>query len=113
MSLDAVMIRAAVPRFTVGISIGMRKNPCSSVSPNPRVRGPPKVEIIFRGDSGFCRWRILRWCERHDVRYIVGLAKNGRGKAQVAPWIDRADSLHKQTGKKQRLFASIHYGALS
>ena len=73
----------------------------------------PKVEIIFRGDSGFCRWRILRWCERHDVRYIVGLAKNGRVKAQAAPWIERADSLHKQTGKKQRLFASIHYGALS
>ena len=47
------------------------------------------------------------------MRYFVGLAKNGRGKAQVAPWIDRADSLHKQTGKKQRLFASIHYGALS
>jgi hypothetical protein len=33
------------------------------------------VEIIFRGDSGFCRWKVLRWCDRHNVRHIVGLAK--------------------------------------
>ena len=26
----------------------------------------PKVKIIFRGDSGFCRWKLLRWCDRHD-----------------------------------------------
>ena len=38
----------------------------------------PKVEIVFRGDSGFCRWRMLRWCENHGVRYIVGIAKNSR-----------------------------------
>ena len=23
----------------------------------------PRVEIVFRGDSGFCRRRLLRWCE--------------------------------------------------
>ena len=73
----------------------------------------PKVEIVFRGDSGFCRWKILRWCERHDVRYIVGLAKNARVKAQAAQWIDLAESLYELTGKKQRLFTSIRYGALS
>ncbi|KAA3623066.1 MAG: hypothetical protein DWQ08_12045 [Proteobacteria bacterium] len=27
----------------------------------------PNSRIIFRGDSGFCRWRMLRWCERDDV----------------------------------------------
>lgn len=73
----------------------------------------PKVEIIFRGDSGFCRWQILRWYERHAVRYIVGLAKNVRVKAQAALWISMAESLYEQTGKKQRLFTSIRYGALS
>ena len=36
----------------------------------------PGVKIIFRGDSGFCRWKMLRWCDRHGVDYIVGLAKN-------------------------------------
>jgi len=35
----------------------------------------PNVRIVLRGDSGFCRWRMLRWCERHDVDYVVGLAR--------------------------------------
>lgn len=38
----------------------------------------PGVRIIFRGDSGFCRDAMLRWCERHEVGYIVGIAKNRR-----------------------------------
>ncbi len=33
------------------------------------------VMIIFRADSGFCRWRMLSWCERNNVGYIVGIAK--------------------------------------
>lgn len=73
----------------------------------------PRVEIIFRGDSGFCRWKILRWCERHDVRYIVGLAKNTRVWAQAAQWINEAETLYEQTGRKQRLFSSLTYAALS
>jgi hypothetical protein len=38
----------------------------------------PGVRIIFRGDSGFCRWKMLRWCERHGVDYILRL-RSGRG----------------------------------
>jgi hypothetical protein len=38
----------------------------------------PEVKIVFRGDSGFCRWRMLSWCERHGIGYIVGIAKNSR-----------------------------------
>jgi DDE family transposase len=30
----------------------------------------PKVKIIFRGDSGFCRHKMLNWCERYEVDYI-------------------------------------------
>ena len=26
----------------------------------------PNVNIIFRGDSGFCRDLMLRWCERNE-----------------------------------------------
>ena len=36
----------------------------------------PDVRIVFRGDSGFCRHRMLDWCDRNGVRYIVGLARN-------------------------------------
>ncbi|SDY10458.1 Transposase DDE domain group 1 [Nitrosomonas halophila] len=38
----------------------------------------PKVQIIFRGDSGFCRHKMLRWCEHHAIGYIVGIAQNKR-----------------------------------
>ena len=34
----------------------------------------PAVRIVFRGDSGFCRHRMFDWCERNDVKYVVGLA---------------------------------------
>ena len=71
----------------------------------------PKVEIIFRGDSGFCRWKVLRWCDRHNVRYIVGLAKNKRLERKSKAWTEIAQSLYLTTGKKQRVFATICYGA--
>jgi len=71
----------------------------------------PRVEIIFRGDSGFCRWPMLRWCERHQVKYIVGIAKNNRLKRKARALIDQAAQQFAQTSQKQRLFASIHYAA--
>lgn len=71
----------------------------------------PKAEIIFRGDSGFCRWKMLRWCDRNKVRYIVGLAQNRRLNKYASHWIEMAETLFQMTGEKQRLFTSIRYGA--
>jgi hypothetical protein len=73
----------------------------------------PKVQIIFRGDSGFCRWRMLRWCEKHHVGYIVGLAKNKRINAIAEPWLAEARDSFQRTGQKQRIFAQVQYGALT
>jgi hypothetical protein len=28
----------------------------------------PRTKIVFRADSGFCRDRLLSWCDRHDVK---------------------------------------------
>ena len=47
----------------------------------------PGVRLILRADSGFCRYRMLSWCERHDVGYIVGLAKNTRLNKDAAMWM--------------------------
>jgi hypothetical protein len=71
----------------------------------------PKVKIIFRGDSGFCRWRLLRWCDHHRVGYIVGLAKNRRINALASDLINEAERRFAATGKKQRLFSDVKYGA--
>ena len=71
----------------------------------------PKVEIIFRGDSGFCRWKMLRWCESRGVQYIVGMARNRRLQKKAQGLMERAEQAYQVTGRKQRLFGSVWYGA--
>jgi hypothetical protein len=71
----------------------------------------PQVRIIFRGDSGFCRRRILTWCERRGVYYVVGLAKNSRLKKLSQDHMDMAASEFGRTGEKQRVFAWLDYSA--
>ena len=71
----------------------------------------PGVKIVFRGDSGFCRWKMLRWCERHGVDYIVGLAKNPRLLALAEPLLSQAAAAHQQSGDKQRLLGWLDYAA--
>lgn len=73
----------------------------------------PKVKIIFRGDSGFCRWKMLRWCERHDIGYIVGLAKNKRLNARTGALQKEAAECFAASGSKVRWFTDIHYAARS
>src|SRR5210317_1565261 len=71
----------------------------------------PKVRIIFRGDSGFSRWRMMRWCDRHNVGYIIGQAKNRRLNQLSATFHEQAAVAYAETKEKQRLFTSINYGA--
>jgi hypothetical protein len=71
----------------------------------------PEVKIIFRADSGFCRWRTLRWCDRHGVDYIVGFAKNSRLIAMSKTLMEQAEKQFKQTGEKQRIIGDLLYAA--
>ena len=43
----------------------------------------PAVRNVFRGDSGFCRQRIIKYCKRAHVHYIVGLARQGNNPRYV------------------------------
>jgi hypothetical protein len=71
----------------------------------------PKVRIIFRGDSGFCRWKLMRWCDKHDVGYILGLARNAVLERGAQPWTETSAAQFAQTRQKQRLFGEFPYGA--
>jgi hypothetical protein len=71
----------------------------------------PGVRIILRADSGFCRWRMLRWCERAGVDYIVGLAKNPRLRKLAEAQMLAAEAEFQETGAKQRRFAWLDYAA--
>ena len=54
---------------------------------------------------------MLRWCESHQVDYIVGIAKNERLKALSAKLEQRAERKHRKSGEKVRLFKQFKYRA--
>ena len=71
----------------------------------------PDVKIIFRADSGFCRWRLMRWCDRHDVGYIIGIGKNNVLMRNAEPWISKSEDAYARTNQKQRVFGEFLYAA--
>lgn len=69
----------------------------------------PKVKIVIRGDSGFCRERIMNWCESNEVDYVLGLAKNVRLKRALGQELHEAKLQFEATGKASRVFKDFHY----
>jgi len=73
----------------------------------------PQVRIVLRGDSGFCRQRILNWCERAGVHYIVGLARNPRLQG-ITEFLELAlKDAFEASGLKQREVGELTYAAQS
>jgi hypothetical protein len=73
----------------------------------------PQVRIVFRGDSGFCRQRIINYCERAGVNYIIGLARNPRLQS-ITVFLELAmKDRFEQTGLKQREVGEFVYAAES
>ncbi|MDP3033230.1 MAG: IS1380 family transposase [Rhodocyclaceae bacterium] len=71
----------------------------------------PEVKIIVRGDSGFCRQRLIRWCERRQVGYVIGVARNTRLHKVVAVWEAELEAAFAATGTKQRTIHEFSYAA--
>lgn len=71
----------------------------------------PRVRIIVRGDSGFCRQRLIRWCERAGVGYAIGVARNPRLHAHVAAWELELEAAYQRDGTKQRTIREFRYAA--
>jgi len=69
----------------------------------------PGVRILVRADSGFCRERLMGWCERHGVDYVLGVARNDRLKAQIAGAMQQATQQAKETGRPARVFVEFSY----
>jgi hypothetical protein len=69
----------------------------------------PRVPILIRGDSGFCRDEIMSWCEEQQLDYVFGLAKNDRLKADIAIEQAAAAAEYEQTKKAARVFKDFRY----
>jgi len=65
----------------------------------------------MRADSGFCRQLPIRWCERNDVGYIIGVARNARLHDIVEGWERWLAHLYEQNPTKQRIIREFRYRA--
>jgi hypothetical protein len=71
----------------------------------------PSVRITIRGDSAFCRWRLMRWCESNDIRYIFGLGRNSALERLSSEWRAQAQTAHDLDGQTHRTFGRFSYSA--
>jgi hypothetical protein len=69
----------------------------------------PKVRIILRGDSGFCRDNLMSWCEENGVDFVFGLAKNKRLLKIIGREAHLAKEEFQATGQAARQFADFEY----
>ena len=69
----------------------------------------PQVEIVIRGDSGFCRDGIMSWCEANDVGFVLGLAKNARLKRALGDALEEAKEIFDRSGEASRVFKELSY----
>ena len=76
-------------------------------------RAWPDVRITLRGDSGFARWRLMRWCDHNDIRYVFGLARNPVLERAAAEYLGHARTAHDLDGRTHRVFAAVSYAAAS
>jgi hypothetical protein len=69
----------------------------------------PLVKILLRGDGGFCREKLMAWCEREGMDYVFGLAQNDRLRKQIEPQMAQAEQLYKETKASARVFTEFFY----
>src|ERR1700749_4017032 len=72
----------------------------------------PRVRILLRADSGFCREDLMAWCEANRVDYVFGLARNPRLTAEIATEMAAARAAAERTGKPARRFRDFRWSTL-
>jgi len=69
----------------------------------------PEVQIILRGDSGFCRDELMSWCEDNGVDYLFGHARNPRNQRMMNPAMETVRRWYELTGVAARYFMELRY----
>lgn len=73
----------------------------------------PEVAIMLRGDSGFCREPLMRWCEENRVDYLFGLAKNTRLLSLIDKELHEMQVQFEETKQAARTFKEFRYRTLT
>jgi hypothetical protein len=69
----------------------------------------PAVKIQLRGDGGFCREKLMAWCESEGIGYVFGLAQNSRLKKRIESEMAQAEQQYAQTQAPARVFSEFLY----
>jgi hypothetical protein len=69
----------------------------------------PAVKIQLRGDAGFCREKLMAWCEREGMDYTFGLAQNSRLKKLIEAQMAQAEKQYGETQAPARVFSEFFY----
>ena len=73
----------------------------------------PKVQLIVRGDAGFCRDDLMAWCEANGVKYLFGLSTNDRLEAMIAKALRKSHRRYLQRQRPSRRFRELRYRTLT
>jgi len=101
------LLAAKLRRSNIDASAGA-KDEIARVVGQIRARWP-KVRILLRADSGFCREEIMAWSEANKVDFVFGLARNARLEKEIAADLDKARTLAERTGKPARRFRDFRW----
>jgi hypothetical protein len=78
-----------------------------------RIRGRwPRVRILLRGDSGFCREDLMVWAEANRVDYVFGLARNERLSEEIEAEMAKAQAAAEASGRPARRFRDFRWATL-
>ena len=69
----------------------------------------PNVDILLRGDSGFARENLMRWCEGNAVDYVFGLARNEVLLKKARHARSKAAMAMIETGQPVRAYGDFHH----
>jgi len=72
----------------------------------------PRVRVLLRADSGFCREPLMAWCEANKVDFLFGLAGNKRLEAEIAAELSEAAAESERTGQPARRFKDFTWRTL-
>jgi len=73
----------------------------------------PLVQIVIRGDSGFCREHIMSWIEEQEgVFYLFGLARNNRLYNRIKKELTKVKDVYEKTYKTNRIYKDFKYKTL-
>lgn len=73
----------------------------------------PRVRILLRADSGFCREALMAYCEANRVDYVFGLARNERLQAEITAEMAAARAEAERRGRPARRFKDFRWSTMN